>query len=556
MGLFQPKLVSVLREGYSREMLSKDLTAGVVVGIVALPLAIAFAIASGVKPEQGIYTAIIAGFLISALGGSRVQIGGPTGAFIVLIYGIVQQYGYDGLVIATILAGLLLVAMGLARFGAILRFIPYPVTVGFTSGIAVVIATGQFRDALGLNLQVMPAHFIEQIAAYAGTIGSTDLLSLSVALASILMIVYVPKLSRRIPGSLVAIVVTTVVVAVGGLPIETVGSRFGAVSGTLPQLTLPTLDWNTITKLFSPALSIALLAGIESLLSAVVADGMTSRRHRSNTELIAQGIANIVTPLFGGIPATGAIARTATNVKNGAVSPISGIIHAAVLFVILIAAGNWAALIPLPTLAGILLVVAYNMSEIHLFTYVLKSTRSDAMVLLTTFLLTVLVDLTVAIQVGVVLAAFLFMKRMADVAQVRALTGLLDDGERDQGVGTNPSEAALLRTAPEGVEVFEVNGPFFFGAAHKFQHALSELQRTPKVIVLRMRNVLALDATGLRVLEESLSIAQRGGPKLLLSEVHSQPIILMERSGFLDRLGQENITGDLESTFARAQQLL
>lgn len=556
MGLFQPKLVSVLREGYSREMLSKDLTAGVVVGIVALPLAIAFAIASGVKPEQGIYTAIIAGFLISALGGSRVQIGGPTGAFIVLIYGIVQQYGYDGLVIATILAGLLLVAMGLARFGAILRFIPYPVTVGFTSGIAVVIATGQIRDALGLNIQVMPAHFIEQIATYAGAIGSTDLLSLSVALASILMIVYVPKLSRRIPGSLVAIIVTTLVVSVGGLPIETVGSRFGAVSGTLPQLTLPTLDWNTITKLFSPALSIALLAGIESLLSAVVADGMTGRRHRSNTELIAQGIANIVTPLFGGIPATGAIARTATNVKNGAVSPISGIIHAAVLFVILIAAGNWAALIPLPTLAGILLVVAYNMIEIHLFTYVLKSTRSDAMVLLTTFLLTVLVDLTVAIQVGVVLAAFLFMKRMADVAQVRSLTGLLDDGERDQGMGTSPSESALLRTAPEGVEVFEVNGPFFFGAAHKFQHALSEVQRTPKVIVLRMRNVLALDATGLRVLEESLSIAKRGGPKLLLSEVHSQPIILMERSGFLDRIGQENITGDLESTFIRARQLL
>ncbi len=556
MGLFQPKLVSVLREGYSREMLSKDLTAGVVVGIVALPLAIAFAIASGVKPEQGIYTAIIAGFLISALGGSRVQIGGPTGAFIVLIYGIVQQYGYDGLVIATILAGLLLVAMGLARFGAILRFIPYPVTVGFTSGIAVVIATGQFRDALGLNILAMPAHFIEQIATYAGAIGSTDLLSLSVALASILMIVYVPKLSRRIPGSLVAIIVTTLVVSVGGLPIETVGSRFGAVSGTLPQLTLPTLDWNTITKLFSPALSIALLAGIESLLSAVVADGMTGRRHRSNTELIAQGIANIVTPLFGGIPATGAIARTATNVKNGAVSPISGIIHAAVLFVILIAAGNWAALIPLPTLAGILLVVAYNMSEIHLFTYVLKSTRSDAMVLLTTFLLTVLVDLTVAIQVGVVLAAFLFMKRMADVAQVRSLTGLLDDGERDQGMGTSPSESALLRTAPEGVEVFEVNGPFFFGAAHKFQHALSEVQRTPKVIVLRMRNVLALDATGLRVLEESLSIAKRGGPKLLLSEVHSQPIILMERSGFLDRIGQENITGDLESTFIRARQLL
>ncbi|RPI69290.1 MAG: STAS domain-containing protein, partial [Ignavibacteriae bacterium] len=338
------------------------------------------------------------------------------------------------------------------------------------------------------------------------------------------MIVFLPRAIPKLPGSLVAIIVTTAAVAIGEWPVETVGSRFGEVSGALPSFAFPTLDWATVTHLFSPALSIALLAGIESLLSAVVADGMTGRRHRSNTELIAQGVANIASPLFGGIPATGAIARTATNVKSGAVSPIAGIIHAAVLFVILIAAGKWAALIPLPTLAGILLVVAYNMSELHLFGYVLKSTRSDAMVLLTTFLLTVFVDLTVAIQVGVVLAAFLFMKRMADVAQVRALTGLLDDGECESGM--DPHDAELLRQAPEGVEVFEVNGPFFFGAAHKFQHALSEVQRTPKVIVLRMRNVLALDATGLRVLEESLSVAKRGGPKLLLSEVHSQPVIL------------------------------
>lgn len=553
MSLFQPKLLTVLREGYTKEMFSKDLAAGLVVGIVALPLAIAFAIASGVSPEQGLYTAIIAGFLISALGGSRVQIGGPTGAFIILVFGIVQQYGYAGLAMATLLAGVILVVMGLARFGAVLRYIPYPVTVGFTTGIAVVIASGQVRDALGLEMSTVPAHFLEKLSAYAAAIGTADLLTVLITMFTVLMIIGLPKMIPKVPASLIAIVITTLIVVLGGLPVETVGSRFGAVSGALPSFTPPLVSWDTITHLISPALSIALLAGIESLLSAVVADGMTGRRHRSNTELIAQGAANIASSMFGGIPATGAIARTATNVKNGAVSPIAGMIHAVVLLVILVSAGQWAALIPLPTLAGILLVVAYNMSELHLFGYVLRSTRSDALVLVTTFLLTVFVDLTVAIQVGVVLAAFLFMKRMADVAQVRALTGLMEDGETD--VNLDPEEMKQLRALPAGVEVFEVNGPFFFGAAHKFQHALSEVHQTPKVIILRMRNVLALDATGLRVLEESLALAKRGGPALLLLDVHTQPVLLMERSGFLERLGQENIFADLSSCLAYAKSL-
>ena len=554
MPVFKPKLLSVLREGYGRAMFTKDLQAGIVVAIVALPLAIAFAIASGVKPEQGLITAVVAGFLISALGGSRVQIGGPTGAFIILIYTIVQQHGYDGLAIATILAGILLIVMGIARLGTILRFIPYPVTIGFTSGIAVVIVMGQLRDALGLDMVSVPVHFLEKLSAYGDSIATVNPIAVMITAATIAIVVFMPRVSHKIPGAIVAIITTTLVVHFTHLDVDTIGSRFGEVSSALPSFHFPRFNWQTITAVFSPALSIALLAGIESLLSAVVADGMTGRKHRSNTELVAQGIANIASPLFGGIPATGAIARTATNVKSGAVSPFAGMIHAVVLFVILIAAGNLASYIPMATLAGILLIVAFNMSEAHMFAYVLKSTRSDAIVLVTTFLLTVLVDLTVALQVGVVLAAILFMKRMADVAQVKALTGMLDEGEHD--IDIDPDEAQLIKDLPEGIEVFEVNGPFFFGAAHKFQHALSEVQRPPRVIVMRMRHVLALDATGLRVLEESLAIAKRGGPQLVLADVHTQPVILMERSGFIERLGRENMAGDLRESLERARTLL
>ncbi len=550
MNSLEPKLLTVLREGYSRQTFGRDLAAGLIVGVVALPLAIAFAIASGVKPEQGLYTAVVAGFLISVFGGSRVQIGGPTGAFIVLVYSVVQKFGYDGLAVATILAGALLIAMGLARFGTLIRFIPYPVTVGFTAGIAVVIASGQIRDALGLQMASVPSAFIAKWPAYADAIGSLNPWAAGLTLAAMLIILGLPRLLPKVPASLVALLALTVVVQAFNLPVETIGSRFGAVPSGLPLPRLPHVDWAMVPKLFSPALSIALLAGIESLLSAVVADGMTGRRHRSNAELVAQGLANIVSPLFGGIPATGAIARTATNVKSGGRTPVAGIIHALTLLFILIVAGKWAALVPMPVLAGILFVVAYNMSEVHLFSRVLRSTKSDGLVLISTFLLTVIIDLTVAIQVGVVLAAFLFMKRMADVAHVRLL------GDEEEEPDINKADAAALRNAPESVEVFEVNGPFFFGAAHKFTAALGEMNRKPRVLILRMRHVLALDATGLRVLEELLAESRRDGRHLILSGVHAQPLVVLERAGFLERLNEENAVDNISEALARAEKLI
>ena len=462
-----PKLVSCLREGISRQQLSKDLMAGVLVGVVALPLAIAFGIASGVKPEQGLYTAIIAGFLISALGGSRVQIGGPTGAFIVIVYDIIQRYGYDGLVIATLLAGVLLIAMGLARLGTIIKYIPYPVTVGFTSGIALIIFTGQLRDLLGMPIEKVPSEFLEKIAVYREHLSGLSLPSAAVGIGTVLIILLWPRVTRKVPGSLVAIVLMTLLVSLFNLPVATIASHFGAVPNSLPLPRLPVLpSWEVFTTLFSPALTIALLAGIESLLSAVVADGMTEGRHRSNMELVAQGVANLVVPFFGGIPATGAIARTATNVKNGGRTPVAGMVHAFTLLLILLFFGKWAALIPMPTLAGILVVVAWNMSEAHLFAKLLRGPHGDVLVLLTTFGLTVLVDLTVAIQVGMVLAAFLFMQRMADATQVGFITRDLSD--REEAALDDPN-SLQLREVTDGVEVFEINGPFFFGAADKFK---------------------------------------------------------------------------------------
>ncbi len=544
--------MAVFREGYGRAQFGRDLAAGLLVGVVALPLAIAFAIASGVKPEQGLITAIVAGVLISVLSGSRVQIGGPTGAFIILVYSVIQEFGYDGLAVATLMAGMLLVAMGVARLGGLIRYIPYPVTVGFTAGIALVIASGQVRDALGLDMAAVPAEFIPKWTAYADALGTLNPWALGLTVATIAVVVGLPRLVPRVPASLVALLAATAVVAVFDLPVETIGSRFGDVPGTIPAPRLPQIDWAMLPDLVSPAVSIALLAAIESLLSAVVADGMTGRRHRSNAELIAQGVANIASPLFGGIPATGAIARTATNVKAGGRTPIAGIIHALTLLVILLVAGRWAALVPMPVLAGILFVVAYNMSEIHLFSRVLRaSTRSDALVLVATFGLTVLVDLTVAIQVGVVLSAFLFMRRMAEVAGVRALRT-----EDDEDPTVDPEAAAALRNAPPGVEVFEVSGPFFFGAAHKFASSLASIKRTPRVLLLQMRDVLALDATGLRALETLQGEAEHGGPALVLVGVHAQPLVVLERSGFLDRLGDENVTGDLVSALDRARELI
>jgi len=551
---FVPKLITTLQSGYTRSQFTQDLLAGVIVGIVALPLAIAFGIASGVKPEQGIYTAIIAGFLISALSGSRVQIGGPTGAFIVIVYDIVQKHGYDGLVIATMLAGLLLICMGMAKLGSVIKFIPYPLTVGFTSGIALIIFTGQLRDLFGLQMASVPADFIEKLTVYGAHFGSISLPATIIGLLTIAIVKFWPRITHRIPGSLIAIIATTVAVALFDLPVATIGSRFGSVPSSLPLPQLPTIpDWQQLTQLFSPALTIALLAGIESLLSAVVADGMIEGRHRSNMELIAQGVANLVTPLFGGIPATGAIARTATNVKNGGRTPIAGIVHAATLLLILLFFGEWAELIPLPTLAGILIIVAWNMSEAHLFAKLLRGPRGDVLVLLTTFGLTVLVDLTVAIQIGMVLAAFLFMQRMADATQVGFITRELRGDEDDEPEDPNSKH---FRKVPAGVEVFEINGPFFFGAADKFKYALAAIGDPPKVLILRMRHALTLDATALQALESVFDKSRKRGTQLILSGVHAQPLLVLERSGFLKQIGEENIFSNIDAALGRASEIL
>lgn len=544
----EPKLFAVLREGYGLRDLVHDAMAGVVVGVVALPLAIAFAIASGVRPEQGLYTAIVAGFLIAVLSGSRVQIGGPTGAFVVLVAGIVGRHGYEGLVVATLLAGALLVAMGIARMGAVIRFIPYPVTVGFTSGIALIIAIGQVGDGLGLSLPHASSAALERLVVYGGGLGSTSPAALALCAGTVALVAGWHRVTPRVPGPLVALVVGTAATVGLGLPVETIGSRFGEIPSSLPAPRLPHIDFATVPELFSPALSIALLAGIESLLSAVVADGMTGRKHRPNAELVAQGVANLASPIFGGIPATGAIARTATNVRNGGRTPFAGMIHALTLVVILTTVGRWVALVPMAVLAGILLVVAYNMSEWRLFLGLLRGPRSDVLVLLTTFGLTVLVDLTVAIQVGVVLAALLFMRRMAEVSEVRSVT--------EQLRGDAPGNGEEPRVAvPERVEVFEVAGSFFFGAAQKFSETLVGIGAHPEVVILRMRSVPAMDATGLRALEEVWSRFRRQGTLLLLSGVQEQPRRVMERGGLLAKLGPDNLVPTFGEALERARSV-
>lgn len=545
----EPQLVSLVREGYSGTQLLQDLLAGVVVGIVAFPLAIAFAIASGVRPEQGLFTAIVAGFLISALSGSRVQIGGPTGAFVVLVFGIVQRFGYDGLAVATVMAGVLLVGLGLARLGAVIRFVPYPVTVGFTSGIALIIAAAQVRDALGLRLAEVPAEFVEKWVAYGRHLDTLEPSALVLCAATIAVVQLWPRVEPRLPGPLVAVVLTTVAAQLLGLPADTIESRFGAVPTNLPLPRLPQVDWAILPDLVPPAISIALLGGIESLLSAVVADGMTGRRHRSNAELVAQGVANIAAPLFGGIPATGAIARTATNVKNGGRTPIAGLVHALTLLVILMVAGRWAGLIPMATLAGILLVVAYNMSEWQLFVGLLRSgPRGDVLVLVVTFALTVFVDLIVAIQAGFVLAAILFMHRMATVTQVRVLTDQICEDEPDR-----PDQRSEAWARPPGVEVFEIRGAFFFGSAQTFGEVIGRIQRPPRVVILRMRDVFAIDATGLRALEGIATQFRRQGTLLLLSGVHLQPLDAMLSGGLVDQIGEENMFSEFTAALERAR---
>ena len=548
--LRRPKLLSVLQEGYGRRQFIADLQAGVIVGIVALPLAIAFAIASGVTPDRGLVTAVVAGFLISALGGSRVQIGGPTGAFVVIVYGIVQQHGIDGLLVATVLAGLILVAMGAARLGAVIKFIPYPVTIGFTAGIAIIIFTSQISDLLGLTTAKLPADFIGKIGVLAQAAGTSNGAAILLSTLTVAIILLWNRTGSRIPGPFIALIITTALVPILGLHVETIGSRFGAVGG-LPHLTVPTVVWADLPRLVPSAITIALLAAIESLLSAVVSDGMIGTRHRSDQELIAQGIANIAVPFFGGIPATGAIARTATNVKNGGRTPVAGMVHAVTLLIIALVAGRWAALIPMATLGGILAVVCWNMGEWHVVLRELRGPRSDVVVMLVTFFLTVLIDLTVAVQVGIVLAAFLFMRRMAEVTNVTSFSG----GEENEEDPRDPN-ALSGRSIPPGVEVYEVNGPFFFGAASKFRDTLATVSQRPRVLIVRLRNVPAIDATGLHALREVIAKSAAEGTRVILSDVHAQPMAALARTELLDRLGDESLVGHIDEALAVARRHL
>ena len=543
-----PKLVTTLKT-YRRDHFLADLTAGVIVGIVALPLAIAFAIASGLTPDRGLYTAVIAGFIISALGGSRVQIGGPTGAFVVIVYGIVQEYGVDGLTVATIMAGLMLIAFGLAKLGAAIKFIPFPVVTGFTSGIAAILIVQQLRDALGLQLTSAPPEFIERLTLYAANLDSINPSAAAISVGTLLVLWLWPRLSHRVPAPFVALIAATVLVQLLDLPVETIGTRFGQIRAGLPRLTLPAVSLEQGRELVGPALAIAALGAVESLLSAVVADGMIGGRHRSNMELIAQGVANIVAPLFGGMPATGAIARTATNVKSGGRTPIAGITHALTLLVITLFFGRLAALIPLATLAAIVLWVAYRMAEWRLFKSELSAPKSDAIVMVVTFLLTVLVDLTVGIGVGMVLASFLFMKRMAEVTNVTMVSQEL----RDSGPSADKSGAIYTRQIPRGVEVYEINGPFFFGAAEKFKDTLSEVSRKPKVLIIRMRNVPAIDSTAMHALSDLVHRTRKDGTVVYFSDVQAQPLLALSQSELLWEIGEEHLFGDIDEALAASR---
>ena len=552
MDALVPKLVTTLK-GYTREQFFADVVAGVIVGIVALPLAIAFAIASGVSPERGLFTAIVAGFLISALGGSRVQIGGPTGAFVVIVYAIVQRYGVDGLAAATLLAGVILAGFGLARLGGAIKFIPYPVTIGFTSGIALIIFSGEVKDFLGLRMGTLPPEFVEKWRAFGGHLATMSPWAVLVSVLTLAIIVAWPRFNRRIPSPFVALIVTTALVQLLHLPVETIGTRFGVINAALPRPALPAITLAQLPALMGPAFTIALLGAVESLLSAVVSDGMIGGRHRSNMELVAQGLANIASPLFGGIPATGAIARTATNVKNGGRTPVAGITHSVTLLLITLFFGRWAGLIPMATLAGILVVVAYSMSEWRTFINEFRAPKSDVAVLLTTFLLTVFWDLTVAIEVGMVLAAFLFMRRMAEVTNISALTHEFQDPVND--FETDPN-AVRRRVVPAGVEVYEITGPFFFGAAETFKDRLGRIAVRPKVLILRMRHVPAIDSTGLHALRDLVHRSRHDGSLVILSDVHAQPVVALERSGMYDELGEENIHGNIDDALNRAREHL
>ncbi len=565
MPRFLPKSVVCVREGYTRSRLVSDLIAGLTVGIIALPLAMAFGIASipetvaatdGISPPAvGLYTAVVAGFLVSVFGGSRVQIAGPTGAFIVIVYDIAARHGFAGLATATMMAGVIMIIMGLARFGAMIKFIPYPVTTGFTSGIAVIIFSSQIKDFFGLGMGAVPAEFVEKWQAYAQHAASWQLEPVAVGIGSLAVMILLRRFAPRVPGAIVAVVLASFAVWALGLPVDTIGSRFGEIPRTLPAPHLPAFSFELMRELVPEATTIALLAAIESLLSAVVADGMIGGRHKADCELVAQGAANLASVVFGGIPATGAIARTVANIKNGGRTPLAGIIHAAVLLLIMAVLAPLASTIPLATLAAVLMMVAWNMSEIDHFRSILRAPGSDIAVLLTTFGLTVFMDLTVAVGVGVVLASILFMKRMTEVSDVIDIARELEDGNGGWDELDDP-DAVAKKVVPQGVEVYEITGPFFFGVADRLKDVLREVEPPPRIFILRMRKVPAIDATGMHALDEFHDKCARQGTVLLLSGVNPHVREALERSGLFGDTLAGNVLGNIDLALERARELL
>ena len=551
---FKPKFFSAIKN-YDRKTFAADLMAGLIVGIVALPLAIAFGIASGVSPEKGIITAIVAGLFISLFGGSKVQIGGPTGAFIIIVYGIIQQYGIQGLTIATLMAGVFLILLGVLRLGTIIKYIPYPIVVGFTSGIAVTIFTTQVKDLLGMTIEHVPSDFIEKWGTYFSHIGTIDPWSALVGIVSVIIIAVMPRFSKKVPGSLVAIIIMTVAVLLlkqyaGITTIETIGDRF-SINSTLPGAVVPELTWETIKGLVGPAVTIAVLGAIESLLSATVADGVIGDHHNSNTELIGQGIANIASPLFGGIPATGAIARTMTNINNGGRTPIAGIVHAVVLLLIFLFLMPLAQYIPMACLAGVLVVVSYGMSGWRSFLAMTRNPKSDVTVLFLTFFLTIIFDLTVAIEFGLICACLLFMRRMAETTDVHAVLNEIDLNEDADMQAGNLEHL----TIPKGVEVYEINGPYFFGAGNRFEDIMARYGNRPKVRIIRMRKVPFIDSTGMHNLENMCLMSQKEGITIVLSGVNQKVDGVLRRNGFEELLGKENICNHIDLALARAREL-
>jgi SulP family sulfate permease len=548
---FTPKLFSILKKGISKEQFQKDLIAGVIVGIVALPLAIAFAIASGVSPDKGLITAIVAGLVISVLGGSRVQIGGPTGAFIVIVYAIVQEFGVDGLIIATFMAGIIMIGMGIARLGNLLKFIPHPLIVGFTSGIAIIIFSSQIKDFFGLSIETVPADFIEKWKVYTLHFNSINWAAVAIASATILLAFNFHRISKKIPGSIVAILLSTLAVYFFDIPVTTIESAFGEIPNQLSMPQFPHINFATVQKLIQPAFAIALLGGIESLLSAVVSDGMIGGRHRSNAELVAQGVANCFSSLFGGIPATGAIARTATNVKNGGRTPIAGITHALILLVIMLVFAPYAKLIPMACLAGILIVVAYHMSEWRQFKSLLKGNKADTLILLVTFFLTIIFDLVIAIEIGIVLSSFILMKRMSDATTIQLANDLFSNNDNAEELFEDE-----LPVLPKEVTMYEINGPLFFGATQTFQDTISRLQDRPKVLILRMRHVPFIDATGIYRLKEVIKKFADQNTSIILSGVNDEVLTDLEKSNIFSILKKENLTDSIQKASERAAQII